>query len=927
MKKTLTLATLAMTALAMTATAQDRVWDFSSWSDATKQALHDEALTIAAPLSAKGATHNSWRAFEKWDATDQQEHIDHAYWWGDTSTGVDGDQQLYANGALIAETAGLKWTTLKAGNLAIAVDYPETSLGTYAGAQYLWIGGSNLTFAIPGVKPGATITMEVESHKPTDGRGVAMTVAGRSVAPIEGSEKPTVKTTCKWQVPSDLTDESYDVSFTNNNGCHIYSITVTEPKAQVDGARFAYIYDSAFDPKAGTEQDNYYVELRDGGNVGFANVEIYKLDLYSINGALAPSLKEELMSCNAVVLSSSITAVSWGAAALRELVSYVPVINLSADIYNIWGYGTPTAFAGTITVDEAHRNNSLFKPRYPGADFESYLDADGQLILGEGKLTGVKLSADGPFANDNVIATDGSDVVAIHRHNQNRNSYTFLPFDFNASYANEDAFYDIYIGAIISAMATKAEAPAVATPTIEKIYKNMATDIKISTSTKGSTIYYTIDGTTPTDQSTLYDGIISGLAEGTVVKAIAYNLDGYVPSAVAEATVDVFEACLPPEVAMDKERGKTTVTLNAGEEGTKVYYNLDGTQDVKRSSLYDENTVISFSHPTTLYAFATLEDETKKPSEVISIAVDVNGVVERNNVLSHFDANKAEYSFGESKVYYFTEGKKNGYNYFIVTDSVKVDTTMTVTISDPDTGEEITETRDTTIWTPILEPANRLTSYNPGSGWEIKTYGQGMLWEVTAMTYDLTVDAAYHAETVLDYGASDCFIHFGNVQKSDGKHNDPYSGMVQSTQAFQGPFDITCFIGSGSNGNHPRGVLYVAKDTLDEANWTPVDTVWAAATNRWVRKTQLSYNGTEKMFVRLQAAFSSYCVRDIIITNNPDEATAIHDLQSTEQRGKVVRREVFALDGKRLNAARKGINVIRYTYDNGQTETRKVAIK
>ncbi len=925
MKKFFTLAAVALTACALTATAQDRSWDFTNWSEGTKQDLHTEALTVEAPTTSSS---HFWRAFEKIATTDQQEHLDHAYWWGDTSTGVDGDQQLYANGNLIVETAGLKWTTLKAGNLAIAVDYPETSLGTYAGPQYLWIGGSNLTFVIQDVKPGATITMEVESHKPSDGRGVAMTVDGRNVSPTQGSEKPTTKTTCVWQVPSDLTGESYDVSFTNNNGCHIYSISVTEPKAQVDGARFAYIYDSSFNPKAGTEQDNYYVELRDGGNVGFANVDVYKLDLASINGALPQDIKEELLSRNAVVLSGSITSVSWNAVALRELISYVPVINLSADIYNIWGLGTPTKFGGTITATEAYRNNSLFKPRYQGADIDSYLDADGQLILGEGQLTGVKLAADGIFAADNIIATGGNDVVAIHRHNQSRNSYIFLPFDFNASYAEEDAFYDIYIGAIMSVMATKGEAPAVATPVIEKIYKNMATDIKISTSTKGSTIYYTTDGTDPTDQSTVYTGIISGLAEGTVVKAIAYNLDGYVPSAVAEATIDVVEACLPPVVALNKEQGKTTVTLTAAEAGTKVYYNLDGTQELNRSSLYDESSVVSFTHPITLYAFATLEDESKKPSEVIAIDVEVNGVARRDNVLSHFDANKNEYSFGESKVHYFTDGKKNGYNYFIITDSVRVDTTMTVTISDPDTGEEYTETRDTTFWNYITEPANRLTSYNPGSGWEIKTYGQGMLWEVTAMTYDLTVDGAYRAETALDYGASDCFIQFGNVQKSDGKHNDPYSGMVQSTQAFQGPFDITCFIGSGSSGNHPRGVLYVSKDTLDEANWTPVDTVWAAPTNRWVRKTVLSYNGTEKMFVRLQAAFSSYCVRDIIITNNPDEsANGIRDVLTDEQRGQVVRREVFAIDGKRMSSARRGVNIIRFTYENGQTETRKVVVR
>ena len=279
MKKIFTLALTAMAACALTATAQDRTWDFTNWSDATKSDLHTEALTVEAPLASKSATHNSWRAFEKWNATDQQEHIDHAYWWGSTTTGVDGDQQLYANGNLIAETAGLKWTTLKAGNLALAIDYPETSLGTYSGPQYLWIGGSALTFVIPNVKPGARITMDVESHKPTDGRGLDMSINGTGYAPIEGSNKPKERTTCVWQVPATLSESSVDVAFTNNNGCHVYNITVTEPTAKVDGAHFAYIYDSSVNELAGDYNEDDFMAYLEDGNGQFTNITLDAFDL------------------------------------------------------------------------------------------------------------------------------------------------------------------------------------------------------------------------------------------------------------------------------------------------------------------------------------------------------------------------------------------------------------------------------------------------------------------------------------------------------------------------------------------------------------------------------------------------------------------------------------------------------------------------
>jgi len=924
MKKLFTLVLTALAACATTATAQDRNWDFTNWSEGTKSDLHTEALTVVAPLASKSATHNSWRAFEKWNATDQQEHIDHAYWWGSTTVGVDGDGNLYANGNIIAETAGLKWTAVKAGNLAIAVDYPETSLGTYSGPQYLWIGGSALTFVIPNVKPGARITMDVESHKPSDGRGLDMSINGTGYAPIEGSNKPKERTTCVWQVPSTLEEASVDVAFTNNNGCHVYNINVTEPTAKVDGAHFAYVYDSSVNAVAGSDDDDFLFYLADG-NGQFANVTVDPYDL-----ATATLDADALKACDAVVISSTIAANNAQAATLRSIVSYVPVLNMSAALYEAWQLGTPATFGGTITVPESEWGNSLFEPG-DGRSVTTYLDEDGQMMMAEGStLTGVKLTPATLFANDKVLATNGGDVVAIHQHNVNRNSYLFLSYDFDKmdSYRDLESFVDIYVNAVFKLLGTKMAVPAVATPTIEMIYKNQATDVKITTSTKGSTIYYTTDGSEPTDASTVYTGIISGLQAGTEVKAIAYNLDGYVPSAVAEAMVELFDACEPPTYELTQESGKTTVKLAAPEEGVAIMYNLDGTQEKNRSGLYTDATSLVFTHPATLYAFTIVEDETKKPSEVVAIDVEVQGVHKRENVLSHFDGNAADWSLGAAKNNYWTEGGKNGYNYFQVADSTQVTTEVTETLYDEETGEEYTVTKDTTYWEYTYEPANKLFVLNPGHGWEFRTLGQGAGWENTGVTYDLTVEKAYRAETPLDFGATGEFIQFGNVKKSDGKSNDPYSAMLQSTEAFQGPFDVTCFISNGSSSNHPRAVVYIATDTLSEDNWMEMDTVWAAKTQRWHRKTVLSYNGTEKMFVRLKAAFSSVIVNDIIITNDPDEVlTPIRDLRSSEERGQLVRQEVFAVDGKRMNALRPGLNIVRRTYENGTTETRKVLVK
>ena len=106
-------------------------------------------------------------------------------------------------------------------SLAIAVNYPSTSLGNYAGGSYLWLGGKGKTcFTIPGVKAHSTITIVAESHKPAEGRGIGLYVGGTQLG---ADFTPTVQASQSWTV-----EEDCDVVVKNTNGCHIYSIAVTE---------------------------------------------------------------------------------------------------------------------------------------------------------------------------------------------------------------------------------------------------------------------------------------------------------------------------------------------------------------------------------------------------------------------------------------------------------------------------------------------------------------------------------------------------------------------------------------------------------------------------------------------------------------------------------------------------------------------------
>lgn len=203
-----------------------RKWDFTAWSDETKANLAADAATVVPTDNGDGTftypAVTPWRSYEKVDGPTEKDpdREGNAYWYG---TAINGSEELVANSVVIAETKGLLFNTMAAGALAIGVNYPETSLGTYEGPSYLWIGGKNNSFTIPSVKSGSKITLGVESHKNTDARGVKLTINGEEI----GSAVPTTYQVFDFTVAGELTDNVLsDVVLTNTNGCHIYFITV-----------------------------------------------------------------------------------------------------------------------------------------------------------------------------------------------------------------------------------------------------------------------------------------------------------------------------------------------------------------------------------------------------------------------------------------------------------------------------------------------------------------------------------------------------------------------------------------------------------------------------------------------------------------------------------------------------------------------------
>ena len=199
-------------------------WNFTKWSEATVANLKADAA--ASKIEGWSDVEKKTDAEAGADPTEASK--DNCFW-----AVIPEGGELKANGEVIEELKGLQFGATFAGNrsLAIAVNYPTTSLGTYAGPAYLWLGGKNFEcFTIPAVKGGTTIKMGVESHKLTDARGVQLFAGETELKDADGNAvaAPTTYTEQTWVVPAGV---AYDIVVKNTNGCHIYFIDAEQDEA------------------------------------------------------------------------------------------------------------------------------------------------------------------------------------------------------------------------------------------------------------------------------------------------------------------------------------------------------------------------------------------------------------------------------------------------------------------------------------------------------------------------------------------------------------------------------------------------------------------------------------------------------------------------------------------------------------------------
>ncbi|MBQ8360819.1 MAG: chitobiase/beta-hexosaminidase C-terminal domain-containing protein [Bacteroidaceae bacterium] len=911
---------LSALALAMTMGVSAQRWDFTNWSDET-----------VANLKAVNPTNTEWSDIEKAADSAPTDISKENCFWQVVASGSDGIT-LAANGVNIKETEGLIFTNTSARSLAIAVNYPETSLGAYNGPSYLWLGSKNQNYiVIPNVEPGTEIKIGLESHKPAEARGVELYVgrgnSGTKLLAPDGSTvaTPTTYEDQVWLLPEELTDTpnedgTYDVTIRNTNGCHLYYIQVGDDEGAVEEAKkIAYLHDSS---NSDIENDPIFEVINGSGSY-----EVEAIDIKDFTSDMTDTISALETNYDLVVVTESPASGHKFASALKGMVNRVPMMNLKSFFYKsgVWGWGAgvnPTS-TGIIMLTEAGANHKVFGSLGYGVGDEIELwIADG---YEKNIIQGYSVAEGSLIAEDDVLATVGDGINAIHEHGSS-NKYMLFPFSNDAALAygagtlapGDDL--PALVTAIVDYLAdSKSKVRQAVKPTINQTYGDGVTTVEITTGIEGAVIYYTIDGSEPTTASPVYTKALT-FTEPAVVKAYI-AAPGYNDSEVSSAEILIKSQWAAPTITLERYADSTIVKLEGAAEGANIYFNFVGGTDAATSQAYTGP--VKLIWPGTITAFVSGGDNVD--SEIVSEYVSINSLTAetiRLDTIAHFDANPTDWFLndtenggsGEAKAYYFNG--KSAWNYY----GTEVDYT------EPAKDEEGNLIPDSVITYYKPDPA-AVKVFNPlnENGWVIKSAGQVLTLEGTLDTQigvgnDAANRFAEEAIDAIEGAPSKSAITFGGKMSGE-----PYTATIETTGKYAAPFDVLVMAGNGDGGAINMNIEVSA----DGTTWTKIGDVNFAGTKRYWKRTRVAYNEPGEVYVRVAhvGGKTKAQVYDIVLFNNGEISkeyapTAI-DLP-TVAGAEVVGVQIYNLSGVQQNGLGKGLNIVRRVYSNGAVEVLKV---
>jgi hypothetical protein len=146
--------------------------------------------------------------------------------------------------------------------------------------------------------------------------------------------------------------------------------------------------------------------------------------------------------------------------------------------------------------------------------------------------------------------------------------------------------------------------------------------LTMTSTTPNSSIYYTTDGSTPTNASTLYSGPVT-VTDTTTFNAIAIS-EGYVQSVVSAATYTIQDQAAPPDVspAAGTYSSAQSVKLTDTSTSPTIYYTTDGTKPTHSSTIY--TAPISVTSTTTITAIASSPGMNDSPAVTAVFTINPN---------------------------------------------------------------------------------------------------------------------------------------------------------------------------------------------------------------------------------------------------------------------------------------------------------------
>ena len=265
---------------------------------------------------------------------------------------------------------------------------------------------------------------------------------------------------------------------------------------------------------------------------------------------------------------------------------------------------------------------------------------------------------------------------------------------------------------------TEQVAAIVATTTPAVTGDNEFTDtlsVELATETEGAAIYYTLDESEPTAESTLYEDAIV-LEDTTTIKAIAIK-DDMQNSEVFSATYTKVEPqCVAPTAnyADGQKFGDTlTISLAVADEDATIYYTTDGTEPTAESTKYTQPFEISAT--TTVKAIAVKEGYADSEVFTATYTKDENAVAspEATPADRYFDSTVEVVLSCETEgatIYYTLDGSEPSSASTEYTGAIELTETTTikaVAIKNEMTDSpvvEFTYTKSEKVATPVIDP-------------------------------------------------------------------------------------------------------------------------------------------------------------------------------------------------------------------------------